>query len=92
MGSPGGGYFAIQTAPHVLSSILQRATIVSAWPWATRRSPERKTTRRQRIRLLVRLARLTEAHPSEVLEDRTTGAHAELVGILRTVAEKARTG
>lgn len=48
----------------------------------TRRSSELKSTRRARIRLLVRLARLTEAHPIETLEDRTTREHAELVGIL----------
>lgn len=57
-----------------------------------RRSSELKATRRARIRMLVRLAQLTEAHPIEVLEDRTTQPHAELVGILGTLAGKARIG
>lgn len=64
----------------------------------TRRSSEIKSTRRARIRLLVRLARLTEAYPIETLEDRTTREHAELVGILsglswrRTPAPASHTG
>lgn len=51
-----------------------------------RRSTELKATRRARIRLLVRLGRLTEAHPIETLGDRTSAAHVELVAILRQLA------
>ncbi|MFO1055582.1 MAG: hypothetical protein U1E53_01290 [Dongiaceae bacterium] len=41
-----------------------------------------------RIRLLVRLARLTEAHGVEELRDPGTAPHRELVGILRNLASR----
>ena len=50
------------------------------------RSSEAKLARRQRIRLLTRLNRLTEANPMEAFSDRTSPAHAELVDILRNLA------
>ena len=50
------------------------------------RSSEAKLTRRQRIRLLTRLNRLTEANPIEAFSDRTSPVHAELVAILRELA------
>jgi hypothetical protein len=50
------------------------------------RSSEAKLTRRQRIRLLTRLNRLTEANPIEAFSDRTSLVHAELVTILRQLA------
>jgi hypothetical protein len=53
----------------------------------TRRSSELKSTRRTRIRLLVRLARLTETHSVAVLEDQGSVPHAELVAILRSLAQ-----
>jgi hypothetical protein len=49
----------------------------------TRRSSELKLTRRQRIRTLVKLSRLTEAHSVDELRDRNTAAHAELIDLLR---------
>jgi len=52
-------------------------------------SPEAKLTRRQRIRLLTRLNRLTKAVPIEVISDRGSPAHAELVAILRQLAARA---
>jgi hypothetical protein len=39
-----------------------------------------KLTRRQRIRTLVKLARLTEAHTLTELGDPHTAAHAEMIG------------
>jgi hypothetical protein len=54
----------------------------------TRRSSELKSARRARIRHLVQLARLTEAHPIETLRDPTTRPHAALVGILRSLARE----
>src|SRR3954453_13160814 len=51
------------------------------WP-----SSEAKLTRRQRIRLLTRLNRLTEANPIEAFSERGSPAHAELVDILRQLA------
>jgi hypothetical protein len=50
------------------------------------RSSETKFNRRQRIRLLTRLNRLTEATPIEALSERTSPAHAELVDILHELA------
>ena len=50
-----------------------------------RRSSVLKTTRRARIRALVRLARLTEAHPFRAFEDPASAPHRELVGLLRSL-------
>ena len=50
------------------------------------RSSEAKLTRRQRIRLLTRLNRLTEANPIEAFSDRTSPVHTELVAILHKLA------
>jgi len=50
------------------------------------RSSEAKLTRRQRIRLLTRLNRLTEANPIESLSTRGSPAHTELVDILHQLA------
>src|SRR4051812_15944700 len=50
------------------------------------RSSEAKLTRRQRIRLLTRLNRLTEANPIEAFSDRSSPVHAELVAILHELA------
>ena len=55
------------------------------------RSSEAKLTRRRRIRLLVRLNRLTEASSVEEIGERTSSAHAELVEILRELAQPAAT-
>ena len=51
-------------------------------------SSEAKLTRRQRIRLLTRLNRLTEANPVEVISEKGSPAHTELVGILRLLATR----
>ena len=50
------------------------------------RSSEAKLTRRQRIRLLTRLNRLTEANPIEAFSERTSPVHTELVAILHELA------
>jgi hypothetical protein len=50
-----------------------------------RRSSSVKEARRARIRLLVRLTRLTEAHSIAVLEDPASPEHSELVAILRSL-------
>ena len=47
---------------------------------------EAKMNRRQRIRLLTRLNRLTKANPMEAFSERGSAAHAELVGILHQLA------
>ncbi len=51
-------------------------------------SSEAKLTRRQRMRLLVRLNRLTEANPVEVISEKGSAAHTELVEILRQLARR----
>jgi hypothetical protein len=61
------------------------------------RSSEAKLTRRQRIRLLTRLNRLSEANPIEAFIDRDSPARAELIEILHQLASplvpvRARTG
>ena len=55
------------------------------------RSSEAKLTRRQRIRLLARLSRLTEAHDLDEFKDSSTAAHAELVEIV-TLLSSPKTG
>ena len=50
------------------------------------RSSEAKLTRRQRIRLLTRLNRLTEANSIEAFSERGSLAHTELVDILHQLA------
>ena len=50
------------------------------------RSSQAKLTRRQRIRLLARLSRLTEANALQAFSDPGTAAHAELVEIVRALA------
>jgi hypothetical protein len=58
----------------------------------TRRSSELKSTRRSRIRLLVQLSRLTEAHSIQTLSDSKTPPHAELVAILRNLTRGGTAG
>ena len=50
------------------------------------RSSEAKLSRRQRIRLLTRLNRLTQANPVGAFSDRGSPAHTELVAILQQLA------
>ncbi len=52
----------------------------------TWRSSQLKLTRRQRIRTLVELNRLTEAHGVVQLSDPKTAAHAEMVGLIKELA------
>jgi hypothetical protein len=54
----------------------------------TRPSPALKSTRRARIRLLVQLSGLVEAHPIEELSERSSPHRAELVAILRALAPR----
>jgi hypothetical protein len=51
-------------------------------------SSEAKLTRRQRIRLLTRLNRLTEANPIEAFSELGSPAHAELLRILHHLASR----
>lgn len=51
-------------------------------------SSEAKLTRRQRIRLLTRLNRLTKENSVEVISEKSSPAHNELVEILHQLAER----
>jgi hypothetical protein len=48
----------------------------------TRRSSDLKLTRRQRIRMLVNLSRLTETHTLDELQDKNAAAHRVLVSLI----------
>ena len=52
----------------------------------TRRSSQLKLTRRQRVRKLVELDRLTATHGVAQLGDPNTAAHAEMVGLIKALA------
>jgi hypothetical protein len=56
----------------------------------TRHSSELKLTRRQRIRTLVKLSRLTDVHTFDELRDRNTAAHAELFDLITRLASPGR--
>jgi hypothetical protein len=60
------------------------ARIMFTW-----RSTQLKLTRRQRLRALVKLSQLADAHTTEELRDGTTAAHAEMVALLRTLTKPA---
>jgi hypothetical protein len=51
-------------------------------------SSEAKLTRRQRIRLLTRLNRLTEANPVEVISEKGSPANTELIEILHKLVAR----
>jgi hypothetical protein len=53
-----------------------------------RRSSSAKATRRARVRMLVRLTRLTDANSPEELANPASKAHVELTTLLRGLAEK----
>jgi hypothetical protein len=57
----------------------------------TRRSSELKLNRRQRIRSLVKLSRLTEAHTLDELRDRNTAANAEMIDLIAGLATRKAT-
>jgi hypothetical protein len=47
-----------------------------------------KLIRRQRIRALVKLGRLTETHTLDELRDRNTPAHLEMIDLLTQLAAR----
>jgi hypothetical protein len=56
----------------------------------TYRPSELRLNRRQRIRELLRLSRLADAHSVDELGDPTNFAHTELIGIMRRLAREPR--
>ena len=57
----------------------------------TRRSSELKLERRQRVRALVKLSRLTERHTLDELRDRNTAAHMEMIDLITKLATRKAT-
>jgi hypothetical protein len=53
----------------------------------THRRSELQLNRRQRIRELVRLSRLTDAHPVDEFRDPDSSAHGQLIEIVRRLAK-----
>jgi hypothetical protein len=53
-----------------------------------RRTTELKLTRRQRIRALVRISRLTERHRVEELRNPQARVHGELIALIQALAER----
>ena len=58
----------------------------------TRRSSELKLQRRQRVRALVKLGRLTESHSLDELRDRNTAAHMEMIDLITKLASRKTPG
>ena len=54
----------------------------------TWRSTKLQLTRRERIRTLAKLGRLTDRHTVDELGDRTAAAHAEMISLLRGLAKR----
>jgi hypothetical protein len=54
----------------------------------TRRSSELKLRRRERVRALVKLSRLTETHSLDELGDRSTPAHLEMIKLITKLAAR----
>ncbi len=54
----------------------------------TRRTSELKLNRRQRVRALVKLGRLTEKHTLDELRDRNTAAHMEMIDLITKLASR----
>jgi hypothetical protein len=76
--------FLIYVTTHELNMLIGDGELYRLFfRWS---SSKAKLTRRQRIRLLTRLNRLTEANPIEAFSERGSPAHTELVGILRHLA------
>jgi hypothetical protein len=54
----------------------------------TRRTSELKLNRRQRVRALVKLSRLTEKHTPDELRDRNTAPHMEMIDLITKLASR----
>jgi hypothetical protein len=76
--------FLIYTFLHELNALFGDGELYRVlFTW---RSSELKLTRRQRIRVLTKLSRLTAAHTTDELRDSTTAAHAKMITLLRGLA------
>jgi hypothetical protein len=80
--------FLIYTIGAELNSLFGSGELVKIL--FTRRSSELKLRRRQRVRALVKLSRLTETHTLEELRDRNTAAHMEMIDLITKLPSRAR--
>src|SRR5271165_4246798 len=78
--------FLIYTIGAELNSLFGNGELIRIL--FTRRSSELKLSRRQRIRTLVRLSRLTETHTLDELRDRDTAAHMDMIGLISELAQR----
>jgi hypothetical protein len=78
--------FLIYTIGAELNSLFGNGELIKIL--FTRRSSELKLSRRQRIRTLVRLSRLTETHTLDELRDRDTAAHMQMIGLISELAQR----
>jgi hypothetical protein len=78
--------FLIYTMAAELNSLFGSDELVKIL--FTRRSSELKLQRRQRIRALVKLSRLTETHSLDELRDRNAPAHLEMIDLITKLAAR----
>jgi hypothetical protein len=78
--------FLVYTIGAELNSLFGSGELVKIL--FTRRSSELKLLRRQRVRALVKLSRLTEAYTLDELRDRNSPAHLEMVGLISELASR----
>src|ERR1700759_1165783 len=78
--------FLIYTIGAELNSLFSNGELIKIL--FTRRSSELKLSRRQRIRTLVRLSRLTETHALDELRDRNTAVHMEMIALISELAQQ----
>jgi hypothetical protein len=76
--------FLIYTTAADLNTLFGQGELYKVF--FTRRSSELKLTRRQRVRRLVELNRLTETSGAAQLSDPSTPAHAEMVALIKSLA------
>jgi hypothetical protein len=78
--------FLIYTLGSELNSLFGNGELVKIL--FTRRTSELRLSRRQRVRTLVKLSRLTEVHTLDELRDRNTTAHLEMIDMITKLAER----
>jgi hypothetical protein len=76
--------FMVYTTAAELNSLFGDGELARVF--FTRHTSDLKLTRRQRIRTLVKLSHLTQAHTLDELRDRSTAAHADLFGLIGGLA------
>jgi hypothetical protein len=80
--------FLIYTIGSELNSLFGNGELIKIL--FTRRSSELKLSRRQRVRTLVKLGRLTETHTLDELHDRDSAAHLEMIDLISKLATRKK--